>query len=122
MCETPRVHLVAGDGGELRTAIFELVLNAMDALPNGGTIRVDTRDEGVRAVLTVQDDGPGPLAGMAETAFDPFISSKEEPDAGLGLSAAWGIARRHDGDLTLGTNDSGGGRAILTLPLLSVDS
>ncbi len=118
-CETPEALPVSGEGNDLRTAIFELLLNAMDAQPAGGAIRVRTWRDGDLACLEVRDAGPGVSEGMAEVAFDPFISTKEEPEAGLGLSAAWGIARRHGGDVTLGTYVSGGSVAMLRLPRLS---
>ncbi|HEY3288321.1 MAG TPA: ATP-binding protein [Gemmatimonadaceae bacterium] len=115
-CEAVAELPVAGDGNDLRTAVFELLLNAMEATPAGGVIRVRTWSDGDRAVLEVRDAGAGLTEGMAEVAFDPFISSKGELDAGLGLSAAWGIARRHNGELTLGTVVSGGAVAVLSLP------
>jgi signal transduction histidine kinase len=115
-CEATETLPVAGKGSDLRTAIFELLLNAMAAMPAGGVVRVRVWGEGDRAFVEVRDEGEGIAAGMAEVAFDPFISTKAELDAGLGLSAAWGIARRHDGDLTLGTHVSGGSVAILSLP------
>jgi len=119
-CDAPQPVLVPGDAGDVRTAIFELVLNAMEASPHGATIRVGVRVDGERAVVEVRDSGPGLPEGMAEHVFDPFISDHEAPDAGLGLSAAWGIARRHGGDLSLGTAVSGGGIAVLSLPRTAV--
>lgn len=121
VCEASQPMPVAGDAGELRTAVFELLLNALEATPPAGTVHVESRRDGARAILEVRDDGPGLPPGMAETAFDPFISGKKELDAGLGLSAAWGIARRHQGDLSLDSLASGGTIAVLSLPLMPVD-
>ncbi len=122
VCDVPAPVPVAGEGADLRAAVFELVLNALEASPHSGTIQVCTRSDGVRAVVEVRDEGNGPSDGMAETAFDPFISSKEEPDAGLGLSAAYAIARRHGGDLTIGPGVSRGTVVVLSLPLLTRDA
>lgn len=113
--------MVAGDVSDLRAAAFELVLNAIEASPPGGLVCVRTGVDGGQAVLEVQDTGAGLREGMAETAFDPFISGKEEPDVGLGLSAAWSIARRHGGNLTLEALRSGGVVALLSLPQISVN-
>lgn len=116
-CDATQPLRVLGDATDLRTAVFELLLNALDALPGGGTVRVRTWAAAGAALLEVRDDGPGVDPGIADAVFDPFISTKGEPDAGLGLSAAWGIARRHGGDLTLETLPSGGAAARLKLPL-----
>lgn len=115
-CDAAEPLLVAGNGADLRTAILELVLNAMDATPAGGTIRVRTHGDGDHVRLEVRDVGSALTAGMAEVAFDPFITTKTEPDAGLGLSAVWGIARRHAGDVSLAPHENGGTVAVLRLP------
>jgi signal transduction histidine kinase len=73
-------------------------------------------------MLEVRDDGPGVPEGVADAVFDPFISTKGEADAGLGLSAAWGIAQRHGGQLVVETVPSGGTAAILRLPLSPLDT
>lgn len=108
---------VRGEGSELREAVFELLLNAIEASEAGQSIEVDTAVADGRAVLTVRDHGAGLREGMAEFGQDPFISSKQEPDAGLGLSAAWGTAQRHGGDVTLQADGAGTTVAALSLPL-----
>jgi signal transduction histidine kinase len=121
-CQAVDPLLVRGEGGDLRTVALELILNAVDALPQGGTVQVRTARAAGQATLEVQDDGKGLAEGVSETAFDPFISTKDEPDAGLGLSAAWGIAKRHGGDLTIETISTGGTLATLKLPLSALDT
>jgi signal transduction histidine kinase len=106
---------VRGDATALRTAIYELILNSLDALPDGGVINVRTWETDGHALLEVRDNGRGLREGMADLVFDPFISSKEALDAGLGLSAAWGIVHRHEGELNLGTHADGGTSAVLKL-------
>lgn len=120
-CDAPRPILLLGDAAELRTAVLELLLNALDAQPSGGSIEVRVTSADGIARLEVRDHGAGVAPGMAEHVFDPFISGREEPDAGLGLSAAWGVARRHDGDLTMGSDTAGGVYALLTLPMSPAD-
>lgn len=121
-CDATQPLHVPGDGVDLRTVVFELLLNALDASPGGGTVRVRTWAADGSALLEVRDDGPGVDPGIADAAFDPFVSTKGDPDAGLGLSAAWGIAQRHGGDLTLETVSTGGSVARLRLPLLPPDA
>lgn len=115
-CDADEPLYVAGHGTELRTAIFELVLNAIEATPAGGTVRVRTFAQGDTVRLEVRDGGAGVPGGMADEVFDPFISTKAEPDAGLGLSAVWAIAQRHHGDVTIEAHPSGGTVVTLTLP------
>ena len=121
-CDATLPLRVSGDGTDLRTAVFELLLNALDALRGGGTVQVRTWAADGTALLEVRDDGPGVDASIADAVFDPFVSTKGEPDAGLGLSAAWGIVRRHGGDLTLEKVPGGGSAARLTLPLSPPDA
>ena len=121
-CAAAQALRVQGEGGDLRTAVFELLLNALDALPGGGVVHVRTWAEGGSAMLEVRDDGPGIAEGIADAMFDPFISTKGEPDAGLGLSAVWGIAQRHGGQLAVVKDPTGGTAAILRLPLSPHDT
>jgi signal transduction histidine kinase len=116
-CDATQPLPVSGEGADLRTAVLELLLNALDALPHGGTVRVRTWAADGSATLEVRDDGPGVDPSIADTVFDPFISTKTDNDAGLGLSAAWGIAHRHGGDVTLERIPTGGTAARFTLPL-----
>jgi len=107
-----------GDGTELRAAAFELMLNAIEASAGGQIVRVSTSVADRRVILSVTDQGTGVREGIAETAFDPFISTKKEPDAGLGLSTVWGTARRHGGDVSLSVDAAQTTVATLWLPLL----
>ena len=83
---------VHGDAGQLRQVVMNLVVNARDAMPRGGTVRIETRrerggDEAPdpdRLVMEVSDSGTGMSAGTIERAFDPFFTTKD-PGAGTGL-------------------------------------
>ena len=121
-CDAAQPLRVQGEGADLRIAILELLLNALDAQPGGGVVRVRTWAAQGSAMLEVRDDGAGVPAAIADALFDPFISTKGEPDAGLGLSAAWGIAQRHGGQLSVVTVPTLGTAAILKLPLSPLDT
>jgi signal transduction histidine kinase len=108
---------VRGEGAGLRTLVLELILNALDAIPNGGSVRVQTSRDGATAQLIVTDDGPGVAEGLADALFDPFVGSKSATESGLGLAAAWGIARRHGGELAIGRRNEGGTVATFRVPL-----
>ncbi|HEV8481222.1 MAG TPA: GAF domain-containing protein [Candidatus Eisenbacteria bacterium] len=100
---------VNGSAAELREVFTNIVLNAVDALPQGGTLTLTTRDEGDRVVARVSDDGVGMDRETQARAFDPFFTTKRERGNGLGLSVAYGILRRHraeirvESELGLGT-------------------
>jgi signal transduction histidine kinase len=83
----------------VRGAVLNLVLNALDALEQGGTIRVTAGTRDGHSFVTVRDTGAGPPPEIAQTLFDPFVTSKPE-GIGLGLTMAAAVAREHGGRLT----------------------
>ena len=120
---------VAASSEELATLVRELVANAVDASPQGGslTIRVETealphgesshgREE--LAVLSVEDRGHGIDAGLRDTAFHPFVSTRAEPGRGLGLTTALAVVLRAGGGLVVENRVGGGVRACARLPLV----
>jgi GAF domain-containing protein/ActR/RegA family two-component response regulator len=87
---------VPGDPVELREALTNLVLNALDAMPEGGTLTLTTRaGEAERVELAVADTGIGMPAHVKQRIFDPFFTTKGSRGTGLGLSMAYGILSRH---------------------------
>ena len=85
---------------ELREAVTNLVLNAVDAMPQGGSIRVQTQEEGGRAVLRVSDTGTGMSEEVRKRVFDPFFTTKPfGQGTGLGLALVYGIVERHKGEI-----------------------
>jgi PAS domain S-box-containing protein len=101
-CERGAIATCFGD--ELRQVIANLVSNAMDAMPEGGALRVrvkqarswkQERQQGVRIVIG--DSGHGIPAGVQERIFEPFVSTKETTGIGLGLWVSEGIVRKHGG-------------------------
>jgi signal transduction histidine kinase/ActR/RegA family two-component response regulator len=90
---------VAGNASELREVFTNLVLNAVDAMPDGGALRFATRDEGDRVLVEVQDTGHGMASETQARCFDPFFTTKALKGTGLGLSVAYGIVGRHRGTI-----------------------
>jgi signal transduction histidine kinase/ActR/RegA family two-component response regulator len=86
---------VMGQSNELREVFTNLILNAVDALPEGGTIRLSTGLQGDRVVARIQDDGIGMDDETRKRLFEPFFTTKGESGSGLGLSVAYGILKRH---------------------------
>jgi signal transduction histidine kinase len=112
--DLPRVHAV---GGELEQVWMNLIDNAMDAAPEGGTVTVTAATEGRAVVVRVVDDGHGIPADVRDRIFDPFFTTKPQGEGtGLGLDIARGHLRRHGGDIDF---DSRPGRTEfrVSLPL-----
>jgi CheY-like chemotaxis protein/anti-sigma regulatory factor (Ser/Thr protein kinase) len=97
-----------GDASELREVILNLIFNAVDAMPNGGTIEVGTRRDGAHARMWVADNGSGMTPDVLARIFEPFYSTKGERGTGLGLSASHGIIENHGGDINV-TSEPGKG-------------
>ena len=93
--------LVYASPNQLKQIFLNLIANARQAMPNGGTVTVDVRTEGGFAVATVSDDGPGIEADVLSRIFEPFFTTKRNTGGtGLGLSVSIGIAEAHGGALT----------------------
>src|SRR5258707_6484835 len=89
--------LVKGIAGELREALLNLVLNALDAMAGGGTLRIRTAATASEVSVEVSDTGTGMSEEVRERAFEPFFTTKGVHGTGLGLAEVYGIARRHRG-------------------------
>jgi signal transduction histidine kinase len=127
-------HRVFVDPGQLEQVLFNLVVNACDAMPGGGTLTVETFDEevvvavddddgslpsrsGPHAVLQVTDTGTGMDDAVLHRALEPFFTTKPPGEgAGLGLSTVYGIVRQHGGHVQLRTAVGLGTTAVVRLP------
>jgi PAS domain S-box-containing protein len=100
---------VSGVSSELKQAIANLVSNAVDAVPFGGTIRaqLSCRDHvtGKAVMLSIQDSGPGISLANRDRLFEPFFTTKEGTGYGLGLWTAKGIVERHGGSIQVNYED-----------------
>jgi signal transduction histidine kinase/CheY-like chemotaxis protein len=108
---------VEGDAPALREAVTGLILNAVDAMPKGGHLTIETRVEGGRVALVVGDTGIGMSEAVRLKAHEPFFTTKGVKATGLGLSVAYGIVRSHGGELTIDSAEGRGTRVTITLPL-----
>lgn len=109
--------MVEGLVGEIREAVLNLVNNALDAMPDGGTLRVRTVAAGAEGWLEATDTGQGMSEEVRERAFDPFFSTKGTAGSGLGLSEVYGIMRRHRGMAELASVPGKGTTVRLRFPL-----
>ncbi len=99
---------VAGDPAELREAFTNLVLNAVDAMPKGGRLSLRTRAVEGQVEVEVRDTGIGIPEHIREKIFDPFFTTKGPKGTGLGLSMAYGILQRHNGRITVESEEGHG--------------
>lgn len=102
---------------QIQQALLNLALNAIEASPAGGTVRLgaERRDDG-SACIHVEDDGPAIDAAALDRLFEPLFTTKAS-GTGLGLSIARSIARAHGGDVELAFNEPGRVRFELVLPV-----
>jgi len=106
----PQLPAVMGAESEIRDALTNLVLNAVDAMPGGGTLTLRTRvketrvsaNEATRSVIVeVRDTGTGMTEAVRNRCLEPFFTTKGERGTGLGLAMVYGMAQRHSADLEI---------------------
>ncbi len=94
-----KVNPIRGNSGELREALINVMLNALDAMPDGGRLTIKTEQQDSWVVCSVKDTGVGIPPEMKHKIFDPFFSTKGAKGTGLGLSVTYGIVTRHGGKI-----------------------
>ena len=108
---------VSADRLLLSRAVHNLLLNACEASPAGGTVDVRTASDRDQALVEILDRGAGLSPEVRARLFEPYVSTKAR-GSGLGLSLVRDIALQHGGSVTLTDREGGGARACLCLPLL----
>jgi PAS domain S-box-containing protein len=108
---------VAGNEAEVREVLTNLIFNAVDAMPEGGTLTLRTRSDGQHVVVEVSDTGTGMTDEVLRRCLEPFFSTKLERGTGLGLAMVYGIIQRHQGTLAIESEPGQGTTFILRLPV-----
>jgi PAS domain S-box-containing protein len=106
-----------GNETELRELLTNLIFNAVDAMPDGGTLTIATRLENEHIELAVSDTGHGMDEETRERCLEPFFTTKGERGTGLGLSVTYGIIRRHGGTIDLTSQEGQGTCFRIRLPV-----
>lgn len=128
------VLTVLADKGQIEQVLMNLVTNAKDAMPQGGTISLDVAamiinetflhahgfgEPGSYAVITVSDTGHGMSRETVEKIFEPFFTTKETgKGTGLGMAIIYGIVKQHNGYITVESEPEKGTKFSLYLPLI----
>ncbi|MCA1814865.1 MAG: HAMP domain-containing protein [Acidobacteria bacterium] len=116
----PQAPRVSADSDQLQQVFLNLLLNARDAMPDGGELRLSTRHDPRANVITIEiaDTGTGIAPEHLAHVFDPFYTTKPAGHGtGLGLAVCYGIITAHGGRIELAPNDSRGTRVTITLPV-----
>lgn len=109
---------IVADDGQLRQVVTNLVVNATQSMPDGGTLRIATERDGEWLQLSVADTGFGIAPEILSRIFDPFFTTKDvDEGTGLGLSVVHGIITGHDGTIALDSTPGRGTLATVRLPL-----
>ncbi|HEX5835835.1 MAG TPA: response regulator, partial [Pyrinomonadaceae bacterium] len=112
--------MVMGDDSELREVLVNMVFNAIDAMPEGGTLTLSSRTVGEQVVIKIVDSGVGMYPEVRSRIFDPFFTTKGKAGLGLGLAVSFGIIRRHSGNIEVESQYGQGTEFRITLPVAKV--
>jgi CheY-like chemotaxis protein len=112
------VPMVNGRPAALTEVLTNFILNALDAMPEGGRLTISTRPGDSRTVvLAVSDTGVGMTEDVQRRVFEPFFSTKGDAGSGLGLAMAYSIVRRHGGEIVVDSAPGRGATFTITFPV-----
>jgi signal transduction histidine kinase/CheY-like chemotaxis protein len=112
--------MVMGDDSELREVLVNMVFNAIDAMPEGGTLTLSTSTVDQSVVIKIIDTGVGMYPEVRSRIFDPFFTTKGKAGLGLGLAVSFGIIRRHGGNIEVESQYGSGTEFRITLPIATM--
>ncbi|MDR9459615.1 MAG: ATP-binding protein [Dehalococcoidia bacterium] len=104
------------NSAELREALVNIIFNAMDAMPEGGTITIKSGQENGSALLSISDTGTGIPEEIRGKVFEPFFTTKAAKGTGLGLSVTYSIITHHGGSIEVESAPGKGATFHIRLP------
>jgi two-component system NtrC family sensor kinase len=113
---SPDIPVITTDRAQLSQVIVNIILNAADAMPNGGTLTIRSRVKDNNIVVAFEDTGVGIDSERLKRIFDPFYSTKEK-GTGMGLAVCHSIITKLNGSLTAESDLNKGSRFVITLPV-----
>jgi PAS domain S-box-containing protein len=108
---------VAGEESELRDVFTNIIFNAVEAMPKGGEIAIKTQTDRKSVSVSFTDSGTGMPEEIKQKIFDPFFTTKGVKNTGLGLSVAYGIIQRHQGDIQVESKQGKGTTVVVRFPV-----
>jgi len=111
---------IAGSASELREVLTNLINNAIDAMPQGGKIRIRTFKENSYIGIKIEDTGMGISEAISDRIFDPFFTTKGPQATGLGMSVSYGIITRHKGTISVDSQEGRGTVFTIKFPVKAV--
>ncbi len=111
------LRMIEGNEGELKDAFINLIINAVDAMPDGGEITIKTSSVYNSVRVEFSDTGTGMSEEVRQRAFEPFFSTKGDRGTGLGLSTVYGIITRHGGTIEIDSEPGKGTTFTITFPV-----
>jgi len=115
----PQLPPLYCDAGQVQQALLVILMNAVEAMPQGGRLGVESGYDPVRHLgrVAVSDEGPGIPPEVLSHIFEPFFTTKEEgKGTGLGLSIALGIVQQHGGNIEVASTAQKGTTFTVLLP------
>jgi PAS domain S-box-containing protein len=109
--------LTRGNASELREVFVNLIVNAVDAMPEGGQLKISAARQDDRLCLRFTDTGTGMEEDVRERVFEPFYTTKGVQGTGLGLAVSYGIIEGHDGTIMVESKLGKGATFLITLPV-----
>jgi len=114
----PKVYAL-GVAPEIREVLANVLLNSIQAMPEGGKIEIGTGRSKHLSWVRVKDTGIGMTDDILSRIFDPFFTTRGVEGTGLGMSVAYGIVRRHDGTISVDSKPGEGTEVTISLPATS---
>lgn len=116
----PDLPLIAVDENQIEQVFINMLLNAAQSMPDGGTIRIETYTENREInCVKITDTGTGITEENLGKIFDPFFTTKNDKGTGLGLSISYGIVERHGGEIEVQSHCAEGTTFTIKLPLFA---
>jgi signal transduction histidine kinase len=112
------VPYVVGTGSEWREIIIHLIHNAIEAMSNGGRLKIRSFQRGERVYIQISDTGIGMIEEVKNRIFEPFFTTKPFCNTGLGLSMCYGMIKRFGGEIEVDSKWGEGTTFTITLPSL----
>ena len=112
----PEPLILLADPGHIEQIIVNLIVNARDAMPSGGTLRVSTSADNGEAIINVTDNGVGMTKAVQRRIFDPFYTTKGLRGTGLGLATVYGIVQHAQGRVRVESTVGAGSTFTVYLP------